>query len=87
MFACQNFLQKRCRKFYKEQKLFYGHLTKMTTSSSKSVCNAVFGAVLAQPNLAKSRRQQFARSFLEASHLSIYADLALAPVDNFVELS
>jgi len=35
MFACQNFLQQSCSKFYKEQKLFYGHLMKINTSSSK----------------------------------------------------
>ena len=35
MFACQNFLQQSCSKFYKEQKLFYGHLMIMITGSSK----------------------------------------------------
>ena len=35
LYACQNFLQQISSKFYKEQKLFYGHLMKMTTSSSK----------------------------------------------------
>jgi hypothetical protein len=33
MFACQNFLQQSCSKFYKEQKLFYGHLMKMITDA------------------------------------------------------
>ena len=47
MFACQNFLQKSCRKFYKEQKLFYGHLMKIMTSCSKVTHKAVLGAVLA----------------------------------------
>ena len=47
MFACQNFLQQRCSKFYKQQKLFYGHLMKMNTSCSKSVFKADLGAVLA----------------------------------------
>ena len=47
MFACQNFLQQSCSKFYLEQKLFYGHLMKMITSSSKSALKADLGAVLA----------------------------------------
>jgi len=47
MFACQNVLQQSCSKFYKEQKLFYGHLMKMKTSSSKVAHNADLGAVLA----------------------------------------
>jgi len=47
MFACQNFLQKSCSKFYKEQKLLYGHLIKMITSSSKVAHKADLGAVLA----------------------------------------
>jgi len=47
MFACQNFLQKSCSKFYKEQKLFHGHLMKMNTNSSKVTHKADLGAVLA----------------------------------------
>jgi len=43
MFACQNLLQQSCSKFYKEQNLFYGHLMKMTTSSSKGTHKADFG--------------------------------------------
>jgi len=42
-----NFLQQSCSKFYKEQKLFYGHLMKMIPSSSKSAYKAVLGADLA----------------------------------------
>jgi len=63
MFACQNFLQKICSNFYKEQKLFYVHLMQMITSSSKVTHKADLGLF---PN---------------------HADLALAPVDNIVELS
>jgi len=47
MFACQNLLQQSCSKFYKEQKLFYGHLIKMITACTKSACKAVLGVVLA----------------------------------------
>ena len=43
MFACQNFLHQSCRKFYKEQKLFYVHLMKMKTSSSKVTHKADLG--------------------------------------------
>jgi len=43
MFACQNFLKKSGSKFYKEQKLFYGHLMKMITSSSKVAHKADLG--------------------------------------------
>jgi len=43
MFACQTFLQKICSNFYKEQKLFYGHLMKMITSSSKVTHKADLG--------------------------------------------
>ena len=43
MFACQNSLHQSCRKFYKEQKLFYGHLMKMRTSSSKVTHKADLG--------------------------------------------
>ena len=43
MFACQNFLQQSCSKFYKEQKLFYGHLMKMITNSSKVTHKADLG--------------------------------------------
>jgi len=79
MFACQNYLQKSCRKCYKEQKLFYGHRMKMNTSCSKSAFKAVLGSALAL--------NQFARSILKTSYLSIQADLGFALVDNVVELS
>ena len=46
MFACQNFLQQSCRNFYKEQKLFYGHLMKMITNSSKVTHKADLGLFL-----------------------------------------
>jgi len=36
-----------CSKLYKEQKLFYGNLMKMSTSSSKVAHKADLGAVLA----------------------------------------
>jgi len=69
MFACQNFLKKSCSKFYKEQKLFYGHLIKMTTTFSKLAHNAELGAVL--QNFAKSWRHQFVWRFLEALYFFI----------------
>jgi len=43
MFACQNFLQQSCSKFYKEQKLFYGYLMKMIANSSKLTHKADLG--------------------------------------------
>jgi hypothetical protein len=43
MFASQNCLQQSCRKFYKEQKLFHGHLIKMNTNSSKVTHKADLG--------------------------------------------
>jgi len=43
MFACQKFLQQSCSNFYREQKLFYGHLMKMITSSSKVTHKADLG--------------------------------------------
>jgi len=43
MFSCQDFLQQSCTKFYKEQKLFYGHLMKRITSSSKVTHKAELG--------------------------------------------
>ena len=55
MFACQNFLQKSCSKFYKEQKLFYGHLMKMITTSPKVTHKAKLGMFLSMESL------QFAR--------------------------
>jgi len=54
MFACHNFLQKSCSKFYKEQKLFYGHLMKMTTSSSKVTHKADLGLFPTLRNFSKS---------------------------------
>jgi len=86
MFACQNFLQQSCSKFYKEQKLFYAHLMKLITSSSKVAHKADLGAIFALNQIWLSWRHQFARSVLGASHLLIQADLALAVVDNLVEL-
>jgi len=61
MFACQNFLQQRCSKFYKEQKLFYSHLTKMITNSSKVTHKANLGLF---PTLRK-----FSKSWNETSLL------------------
>ena len=61
MFECQNFLQKSCSKFYKEQKLFYGHLMKMITNSSKLTHNAALGLF---PTLRK-----FSKSWSEISLL------------------
>jgi len=61
MFACQNFLQKSCRKFYKEQKLFYGYLMKMITNSSKLTHKANLGLF---PTLRK-----FSKSWNETSLL------------------
>ena len=87
MFACQNFLQQSCSKFYKEQKLFYGHLMKMITSCSNSACKAELGVVLALSRIWLSGREQFARTILGISYLSIQADLALSVVVNVVELS
>ena len=46
MFACQNFLKQICNTFYKEQKLFHGHLMKMNTTCSKSAHKADLGAAL-----------------------------------------
>ena len=54
MFACQNFLQQSCSKFYKEQKLFYGHLMKMNTSSSKVAHNVDLGLFGTLRNFSKS---------------------------------
>jgi len=79
MFACQNILKQSCRKFYKEQKLFYGHLMKMITSSTKVTHKTVLGCF--------REHKQFAWSILKASYLSIQADLDFAPVDKVVELS
>jgi hypothetical protein len=46
MFACQNFLKQSCSKFYKEQKLFYGHIKKMTKTCPKRAHKEELGAVL-----------------------------------------
>jgi len=54
MLACQNFLKRSCSKFYKEQKLFQGHLIKMITSCSKSASKADLGAVLAHSKILLS---------------------------------
>ena len=61
MFACQNLLQQSYSKFYKEQKLFYGHLMKMNTNSSKVTHNAKLGLF---PTLRK-----FSKSLNETSLL------------------
>ena len=55
MFACQNFLKQRCSKFYKEQKLFHGHLIKMTTLSSKVAYKEDLGLFPTLRNFSKSR--------------------------------
>ena len=55
MFACQNFLQQSCSKFYKEQKLFYGHLMKMITNSSKVAHKADLGLFSTLRKFSKSR--------------------------------
>jgi len=54
MFVCQNVLQKSCRKFYKEQKLFYGHLMKMNTSRSKVTHKADLGLFSTLREFSKS---------------------------------
>ena len=54
MFACQNFLQQSCSKFYKEQKLFYGHLMKMITNSSKVAHKADLGLFSTLRKFSKS---------------------------------
>jgi len=61
MFAWQNFLQQSCSKFYKEQKLFYGHLMKMITNISKLTLKADLGLF---PTLRK-----FSKSWNETSLL------------------
>ena len=61
MFACQNFLQQSCSKFYKEQKLFYGHLMKMITNSSKVAHKADLGLF--------STLRKFSKSWNETSLL------------------
>jgi len=61
MFACQNFLQQSCSKFYKEQKMFYGHLKKMITTSLKLTHKADLGLF---PTLRK-----FSKSWDETSLL------------------
>ena len=86
MFACQNFLNQSSRKFYKEQKLFHGHLMKMITTCSKSAYKADLGAVLALSKSLLSWRHQFALSVLETSYHFIQADLVFALVDKLVEL-
>ena len=88
MFACQNFLQKSCGKFYKEQKLFYSHLMKVITSSSKVTHKAELGLFpTLRKNFLSLATLQFAWSILKTSYLSNQANLALALVDNVVELS
>ena len=86
MFACQNILQKICSNFYKEQKLFYGHLMKMTTTSSKLTHKADLGLFPTLRKFSVLERKQFARSVLKTLYLSIQADLAFALVENVVEL-
>jgi len=86
MFACQNFLQQSCSNFYKKQKLFYGHLMKMTTNSSKVTHNADLGLFQTLRKFSVLERNQFARSILKTLYLSIPADLAFALVDKVIEL-
>jgi len=62
MFSCQNFLQQSCRKFYKEQKLFYGHLMKMITTSSKLNHKADLGLF---PTLEKFSKSGNTNSLLD----------------------
>ena len=54
MFSCQNFLQQSGSKFYKEQKLFYGHLMKMITSSLKVLHKTDLGLFPTLRNFSKS---------------------------------
>jgi hypothetical protein len=63
MFTCQNFLQQSCSKFYKEQKLFYGHLMKMITSSSKVVHKADLGCFQHLEIFLSLGLHQFARGW------------------------
>ena len=70
MFACQNFLQQSCSKFYKEQKLFYGHLMKMITNSSKVTHKADLGLF---PTLRK-----FSKSWNETSLLDRFWKLYIS---------
>ena len=87
MFACQNFLQQSCSKFYKEQKLFYGHLMKMITNSSKVAHKADLGLFSTLGKFSKSPGGlQFAWSILGTLYLSIQADLVFALVDKVVDL-
>jgi len=60
---------------------------KMNTSSSKVTHKADLGLFPTQKNFLSVETQQFARSILKTSYLSIQADLAFALVDNVVELS
>ena len=86
MFACQNFLQQSCSKFYKEQKSFYGHLMKMITNSSKVAHKTDLGLFPTLRKFSVLERNEFARSILKTLYLSIPADLAFALVDKVVEL-
>ena len=70
MFSCQNFLQQICSKFYKEQKLFYGHLMKMLTTSSKVTHNAKLGLFSTLRNFQSVESLQFARGCVVHNHVS-----------------
>jgi len=63
-----------------EQKLFYGHLMKMTTTCSKSSYKAELGAVLTLSKILQSRG---ATSL--SSYLFIQAKFVFVPVDKLVE--
>ena len=61
---------------------------KMITSCPNSACKADLGLFPTLGKFSKSgNTKQFARSILNAPYLSIQANLALAPVDNVLELS
>jgi len=54
MFACQNFLQQSCRKFYREQNLFYGHLMKLTYLAQKGPTRQIWGCFQHLEKFSKS---------------------------------
>jgi len=82
MFACQNFLQQSCRKIYKEQKSFYGHLMKMITNSSKVTHKAELGLF--------STLRKFSKSWNETSLLDRFWKLYIfqsRPIWLFLQLT
>ena len=62
MFACRISLQQSCIKFYKEQKLFYDHLMKLITTSSKVTHKADLGLF---PTLGKISKSWNTNSLLD----------------------